>query len=76
MKMDELVDGGVTRRAAIAGGVAALVAPSLKAEAQTVQAAGGSSVEDVNSQKLRIACIGVGGVGQDYVCLLYTSRCV
>jgi predicted dehydrogenase len=67
MKMDELVDGGVTRRAAIAGGVAALVAPSLKAEAQTVQAAGGSSVEDVKSQKLRIACIGVGGVGQDYV---------
>jgi len=32
-----------------------------------VQAAGGSSVEDVKSQKLRIACIGVGGVGQDYV---------
>jgi len=30
MKMDELVDGGVTRRAAIAGGVAALVAPVAK----------------------------------------------
>ena len=65
MKSNDLVESGISRRAAIATGMAALVAPSLGIEA--VAQAAAPAVEDIKSQKLRLACIGVGGVGQDYV---------
>ena len=59
MKMDELIEGGVTRRAAIAGGVAALVAPSLKAEAQVAAAA-----EDEGARSCGLRVLGWwGGAG-------------
>jgi hypothetical protein len=58
MNSNQSIGGGISRRAAIAGGLAALVAPRLAA---------GAGEERKESQKLRIACIGVGGVGQDYV---------
>ena len=57
MNSNESSNGGITRRTAIATGVAALVVPRF--------AAGVGSQS--SGQKLRIACIGVGGVGQDYV---------
>jgi predicted dehydrogenase len=57
MKSNESSNGGITRRTAIATGAAALVAPRFAA------GVGPQSL----GQKLRIACIGVGGVGQDYV---------
>jgi len=57
MNSNELSNGRITRRTAIATGVAALVAPRFAA------GVGPQS----SGQKLRIACIGVGGVGQDYV---------
>ena len=57
MNSNESSKGVISRRTAIASGLAALVAPRLAAGA----------VPQNSSQKLRIACIGVGGVGQDYV---------
>ena len=57
MNSNESSNGGITRRTAIATGVAALVVPRFAA------GVGPQS----SGQKLRIACIGVGGVGQDYV---------
>jgi predicted dehydrogenase len=50
--------GTLSRRAFIASGVAALVVPR-----QVLRAAGNPAPSD----QLRIACVGVGGVGQDYV---------
>lgn len=57
MNSNDSRNGGISRRTAIASGLAALVAPRFAA---------GAVPQDA-SQKLRIACIGVGGVGQDYV---------
>jgi len=57
MNSNESSNGGITRRTAIVSGLAALAASGFKAEAAAQN----------SSQKLRIACIGVGGVGQDYV---------
>jgi predicted dehydrogenase len=59
MDFNQSNGGTITRRTAIAGGLAALVAPRLMA--------GAIDEKRDTSQKLRIACVGVGGVGQDYV---------
>jgi len=58
MNSNASADGAFSRRTAIATGFAALVVPPY---------ASGADVYPQSSQKLRIACIGVGGVGQDYV---------
>jgi predicted dehydrogenase len=58
MNSKQSAGGTISRRAAIAGGLAALVVPRFAAAA---------AEEPRESQKLRIACVGVGGVGQDYV---------
>src|ERR1039458_4183695 len=58
MNSNASAKGAFSRRTAIATGFAALVAPPY---------ASGADVSTQSSQKLRIACIGVGGVGQDYV---------
>jgi len=58
MDLKQATGGAITRRTAIAGGLAALAAPHLAA---------GTANDPVPGQKLRIACVGVGGVGQDYV---------
>jgi len=57
MNSNESSNGGISRRTAIATGLAALAVPRY---------ATGAAAQDAG-QKLRIACIGVGGVGQDYV---------
>ena len=57
MNSNESSNGGITRRTAIATGVAALVVPRFAA----------GMGRQRSGQKLRIACIGVGGVGEDYV---------
>jgi hypothetical protein len=58
MNSNASAKGAFSRRTAIATGFAALAA---------LPYASGADVSTQSSQKLRIACIGVGGVGQDYV---------
>jgi len=57
MNSNDTRNGEISRRTVIASGLATLVAPGFAADAAPQN----------SSQKLRIACIGVGGVGQDYV---------
>jgi len=58
MNSNESTKGTLTRRAFIASSMAALVVPR--------HGLGGAGYPAL-SDKLRIACVGVGGVGQDYV---------
>jgi hypothetical protein len=58
MNSSKSTGDAMSRRTAIAGGLAALVVPRY---------ARGAASDQYPSQKLRITCVGVGGVGQDYV---------
>jgi len=58
MNSNESTKGGITRRTAVAAGLAPLVVPR--------HVLGGPAYQ-APSDKLRIAAVGVGGVGQDYL---------
>ncbi|MGA2275934.1 MAG: gfo/Idh/MocA family oxidoreductase, partial [Bryobacteraceae bacterium] len=58
MNANESNQGGWSRRAAVAAGLAPLVVAR--------HVLGGAGYQ-APSDKLRIACVGVGGVGQDYL---------
>ena len=58
MNSNESTQGTLSRRTFIASGLAALAVP---------RHVWGGAVNPAPSDKLRIACVGVGGVGQDYV---------